>query len=237
MTIDGYYFTLTQEKPPILTLEEYEGLCCLRDRARRYSGAGDVLYLCLSSCSLLVQCAPDEEQTWQVRGYAFRKEHEPWLWVWLPTLVKILPWIASSGKSISLDEALVRQLAELEQKTPSALRESAQTWECEVGRRMRPYSVGFTRISPELYGDNGIRWYVMPEDGASDATIPTLSHEQIAACQPAYQAHDRIYVAPPRLFGSWRVKRGEQKAKLGAVDEATEWETFAQRVRASLKEL
>ena len=236
MTIDGYYFTLTQEKPKILTLEEYEGLCCLRDRAQKYGGAGDVLYLCLSTCSLLMMFTPDAEGL-QACGYAFRKEHEPWLWVWLPVLAAAADGMVRVKRDVRMDEALVQQLAELEQKQPSALRKSTQEWEREVGRQMQPYSVGFTRISPELYGDTGIRWYAIPEDSAPAAEPQMLTDEQIAACQSSYQAHDRTYVAPPRLFGSWRMTRDGEKAKLGAVDETVEWYAFAQRVREVLKEL
>ncbi|MDO5785070.1 MAG: hypothetical protein Q4P20_08410 [Eubacteriales bacterium] len=238
MRINGYHFLLTEEKHRFLTLAEHEGLCCLRDRARRYGGAGDVLYVCLSGCSLLVQFVPDEAGVLQATGFAFRKEHEPWLWVWLPVLVAAASGMTKVKKDISIDEALIDQLAELEQKRPSALLAGAQAFEHAVGRQMKPYSVGFTRIASELYGDDGIRWYPIQTDSApATAEVETIPAEQVKDCQPSYQAEDGAYVAPPRLFGSWRVTRGGEKAKLGAVEETTDWYAFAQRVRSALKDL
>lgn len=238
MKIDGYHFVLTEEKHRFLTLAEYESLCCLRDRAQKYGGAGDVLYLCLSSCSLLVQFVPGKDGRLQATGFAFRKAHEPWLWVWLPVLAAAAGGMMKVQKDISIDDAVVDQLAALERKQPSALLESAQAMERDVGRQMKPHSVGFTRIAAALYGDDGIRWYPIQTDRAPvTAETETLSAAQIADCQPSYQAHDAAYVAPPRLFGSWRVTQDGQRAKLGAVEESTDWYAFARRVRDTLKNL
>lgn len=238
MKIDGYHFVLTEEKHRFLTLAEYESLCCLRDRAQKYGGAGDVLYLCLSSCSLLVQFVPGKDGRLQATGFAFRKEHEPWLWVWLPVLAAAAGGMMKVQKDISIDDAVVDQLAALERKQPSALLASAQAMERDVGRQMKPYSVGFTHIAAAQYGDDGIHWYPIQTDRAPvTVETETIPAEQIADCQPSYQAHDAAYVAPPRLFGSWRVTQDGQKAKLGAVEESTDWYAFAQRVRDALKNL
>lgn len=238
MKITGYRFLLTEEKHRFLTLEEYESLCCLRDRARKYGGTGDVLYVCLSSCSALIQFVPDKDGVLQAVGFAFRKEQEPWLWTWLPVLVAAASGMTKVKQDISIDEALIEELVELEQKRPSALLASAQAMERDADRQMKPYSVGFTRISSALYGDDGIHWYPIQTDSVPTvAETETISAEQITDCQRSYQANDGVSIAPPRLFGSWRVIQDGKKAKLGAVEEITEWYTFAQRVRNTLKDL
>lgn len=241
MRINGYYFLLTEEKHRFLTLEEHEGLCCLRDRAQRYGGAGDVLYLCLSGCSLLVQFVPDGTGVLRACGLAFRKEHEPWLWIWLPVLVAAADgWngVKCDIDIINIDEDLIQELAALEQKRPSALLAGAQAFERAAGRQMKPYSVGFTRLSPALYGDDGIRWHRVQADSEPAAEeTPTISDGQIADCKPRYQASDNGYLAPPRLLGGWRVTQDGKKAKLGTVEETVDWYAFAARVREILRNL
>ena len=87
MTLTGFPFVLDPaDKHRLLTLEEHEGLCCLLDRARHYGGAGDIAFLCMSTCSLLVRFAPEKTGTWTVCGYAFQKAQEPWVWAYLPSL-------------------------------------------------------------------------------------------------------------------------------------------------------
>ena len=239
MTLTGFPFALDPaEKHRLLTLEEHEGLCCLLDRARHYGGAGDIAFLCMSTCSLLVRFAPAKNGTWSACGYAFQKAQEPWVWIYLPSLPGTL-LAPPSGKLLFHAENAEAADAWLERHDASLSRAAKQLAR-DAARQMHPYSVGFTHLDPALYADDGIHWYTLePSKAAEEHTIllpeqPAEPVDEAAETSDADAPADDVRIVPPRITKTWRVVRGEEKYKLGAVDETSDWYAFADRVRGAL---
>lgn len=234
MTLTGFPFVLDPaDKHRLLTLEEHEGLCCLLDRARHYGGAGDIAFLCMSTCSLLVRFAPEKTGTWTVCGYAFQKAQEPWVWAYLPSLPGTL-LAPPSGKLLFHAERADTADVWLERHDPS-LSHGARQLARDTARQMHPHSVGFTHLDPAVYADDGIHWYALePSKSAEEHTIllpqPPAREPEPADSMPA----DEIRIVPPRITKTWRVVRGEEKYKLGAVDETSDWYVFADRMRSAM---
>lgn len=223
MTLTGYPFTLQPgERHPLLAPEEHEGLCCLLERARHYGGAGDIVFLCLSGCALLLRFAPEQDGAWTARGYAFQKGQEPWVWVYLPAMLGTL--LAPPDGKLRFRAEQADAADEWLQRHDAALWDGAQRFARDTARQMHAHPVGFTRLDPSVYAEDSIRWYALtPARAAQDNTVilPPAAPEQ----------EDGLRIVPPRLTRTWRAVRGEEKYKLGPVDERSDWYDFAARVR------
>lgn len=231
MTITGYFFSLSPGKKfKLLTEQEQDGLFCLLDRARQYGGKNDILFLCLSNCSLLVQFLPDSSDTLKISGFAFQKKEEPWLWIWLPTLIGTVPDAVQLQKNISMKSERANAMAAWSKKHHPSLWDSAQQLKQDTLRRMQPYSVGFTSLSPSLYGDEGIHWYNV-EKHTEEANTRLLTLDDL----DRWQAEDHnIYISPPRLIGGWRAVQEDKKIKLGTIEPVSDWYSFAERIRKEI---
>lgn len=239
MTLTGFPFALEPaQKHHLLTLEEHEGLCCLLDRAQHYGGTGDIVFLCMSTCSLLVRFAPQPNGIWGVTGYAFQKVQEPWVWIYLPSLLGTVLNPPCGKLSFSVETAGAAD-GWLERHAP-ALRQGAQQFARDSARQMHAYSIGFTHLDPALYADSGIQWY--PLTPAHDAQEHTVTLPKPAQTEPdalsqentAFEQPDELHIVPPRIlpriFKTWRVRCGKEKYKLGTVEPISDWYDFADRI-------
>ena len=210
MTLTGYPFVLGKSSG--LTPAEQDGLFCLLERAKYFDAAGDILFLCLSSCSVLVRFAPDDQKRWQASGFAFPKGmEEPWIWLALP----------AGNLHISADH-----LPDGEQwlrRHDAALYDSVQQFRQDTEQQLHPHAVGFAQ-KPEIYGDDGIQWYPVASGRTMQARTPSVP---AVTCEPAEQ--DR-YLVPPRLLRGWRLVCGEEKKKLTAVEERNDWRTLYKKL-------
>ena len=239
MTLTGFPFAFDPaEKHRLLTLEEHEGLCCLLDRAQHYGGAGDMFFLCMSTCSLLVRISPEKTGIWTAHGYAFQKTQEPWVWLYLPALLGTLLAPPSGELHFPVENAdaasawLERHDAPLWHSAQQLIRDSA--------RHMHAYSIGFTHLPPEVYADDGIHWYtVEPAKEAEEHIIllpPTDAAHTTEAELDTAEVSDDVRIVPPRITKTWRIVRGEEKYKLGTVEQTSDWYPFADRVRSILSD-
>lgn len=229
MTLTGFPFLFDpNEKHRFLTLAEHEGLCCLLDRAQQFGGTGDVFFLCASTCSVLVRVSPDSSGTWHAAGYAFQKQQEPWVWLYLPSLLGTVLSIPASSGNLRFDTSARSQADEWLKRHDPALWRGAQQLARDTERRMHAYSIGFTHLDPSLYGDDGICWYRLePQKQAEDNTQELPQAE-------AADTDDSTYIVPPVITRTWRVRSNEEKFKLGTVEDTSDWYEFADRVRAAV---
>lgn len=231
MTLTGFPFLLNpSEKHRFLTLEEHDGLCCLLDRAQQFGGSGDIFFLCVSTCSLLVRISPDKTGIWRAAGFAFQKQQEPWVWLYLPSLLGTVLDISASPGNLYFRMETAAQADEWLKRQDAALSRSAQQLAHDAARQMHPHSIGFTHLDPSLYGDDGIQWYRLephaePEDDTP--VLPPVDRKSIP---------DGAYLVPPVITHTWRVVSDGEKIKLGTVDDVSDWYELADRVREILSE-
>ncbi|HBI64593.1 MAG TPA: hypothetical protein DDX51_05700 [Clostridiales bacterium] len=231
MTLTGYPFVLDPaERHRLLTAEEHEGLCCLLARARHFGGDGDVFFLCVSACSVLVRCAPDRSGTWQLSGYAFKKQIESWIWLYLPSLLGTVLQPPAGMLRFPIDQA--SQADAWLERHSRALRAAALQLERDAARQMHPYSVGFTRLDPSHYHDDGIRWYRLEPPQDAQAHTPALSAAETEAVRT--EPGEEIHLVPPVLTRRWHLVQGEHKLRFGALEETSDWDTFVRRVNSTL---
>lgn len=231
MTLTGFPFLLDPaEKHRLLTLQEHDGLCCLLDRAQQFGGTDDVFFLCMSTCSVLVRVSPDENGAWHAAGFAFQKQQEPWLWLYLPSLLGTVLDSAPSSGNLRFRIEAAAQADEWLKRHNLALWRGAQQLAHDTARQMHPYSIGFTHLDPSVYGDDGIQWYRLEPHKQEQDNTRELSAAEID------DTKDGAYIVPPLLTRTWRVLSDEEKMKLGPVDDTSDWYAFAHRVHAALSE-
>ena len=220
MTLTGYPFLLG--KSPDLTPAEQDGLFCLLERAKYFDAAGDILFLCLSSCSVLVRFAPDEQKRWQACGFAFHKGiEEQWVWLFLPALIGSVLTPPAGDLHFSADHA--QDGEQWLRRHQPALYDSVQQFKTDTETMLHPHTVGFAQ-KPEIYGDDSIVWYPVTSGRTIQARIPSVSS---VTCEPA---DDDRYLVPPKLLRGWRIVSGEQKQKLDAVEERNDWHAFYEKI-------
>lgn len=228
MKLTAYPFLLhPAEKNKLLTRAEHDGLCCLLDRAKYFGGDGDVLFLCMSTCSVLVRFAPDQAGIWCASGFAFQKQMEQWAWLYLPSLLGTVLTPHTGNLQFRIDTAA--QADEWLQRHDAALAAAAQHLKHDTARQMHPYSVGFTHLDPSVYGDDSIVWYTLEPQKQAESNIETHS---AVDCTP--KDGDAV-ITPPKLLRGWRILQGDDAIKLSCVSETENWYTFAARVRQAIK--
>ena len=224
MKLTGYPFLLKPaEKHKLLTRAEQDGLCCLLDRAKHFGGDGDVLFLCLSSCSVLLRISSDET----VSGFAFQKQMEQWAWLYLPSLLGTVLTPHTGELRFRIDTA--EQAEQWLQRHDAALFSGAQQLKHDTARQMHPHSVGFTHLDPSVYGDTGITWYALQPQKKSEANT---QHMEAVMCEPD---DTDAFLAPPKLLRGWRILRGDDTIKLRSVDDTEDWYSFAARIHDAME--
>ena len=231
MKLTGEPFLLdATQKNKNLTQAEHEGLCALLDRCKRFGGTGDVLFLCLSTCSLLVRFHSDEQQHWQAHGFIFQKKVESYIWIYLPVLVgTVLTPYKNQPLKFPINSA-----AQSEQwfyRQDCALFAAARQFKHDSEQQLHPYSIGFTHIDPSFYGDDGIIWYPILSESQSPEYIETI---------PAVSGENNdcdAYLVPPKLLRGWRILQDENKIKLDAIDQATDWYSLWEQMQQAIQQI
>lgn len=232
MTLTGFPFVFDPMRShALLTPDEHDGLCCLLARAQHYGGAGDVVFLCLSGCSALVRFAPEHDGGWRAAGYAFQKQQEPWVWLYLPSLLGTVCEAPSADGHLRFRVDTAARTDDWLERSDPALWRGARRLADDTARQLQPYCVGFTHLDPARYGDAGIRWYRLTPHREAEAHVPALDKAEMDDCRPLFEADSGVRIVPPRVTQTWRVARGDQKARLGPVDRQTDWYAFVDRVR------
>ncbi len=237
MKLSAYPFVFDpSERSRLLSQDEHDGLSCLLDRARQFGGEDDIFFLCMTTCSVLVRFARGGDTgALTASGFAFRKQQESWVWLYLPSLLRAVFEDVPDEKHVSFcTEDAPKFDAWLSHRQPQLFR-SAQQFACDTARQIHPYSVAWTHISPSQYSDDGIAWYTLPARRGEEEHICRQQPEDVTRCLEEGE-DDGTRIVPPTVTRTWRVVRDGEKHKLGRVDDVCDWYGFARSVREALEE-
>lgn len=234
MNLSAFPFVFDpSERHRWLSSDEHAGLRCLLDRAQHFGGGDDIFFLCLTTCSLLVRFVPDKKTgRLSAFGFAFKKQQESWIWLYLPQLLRIVFAAPPNEDKVRLMTEDTPQFDTWLAQHQPQLHACAQQFARDTARQMHPYSVAFSHIDPSLYGDIGIRWYAIAPPAGTEQPVPCLQPEDMHDF-PA-QSDSGAVITPPVITRTWRVVDGDERHKLGRIDDISDWYTFERRVRRHL---
>lgn len=223
---------------PWLTPAEHDGLCCLIDRAQQFGGTEDIFFLCVSSGSIAVRLQRDAHtDALLVSGFACKKQHEPWLWIYLPSALRMLFQQPIANETMQFHTEDAPKFDAWLQQQQRGLWDGIQKFARNSARSMHPYSIAFTHIDPSLYSDGSIHWYSILPYIEAEESIQQQFPQTLETYRDEFKDDEAVRIVPPIITRTWRLTVGDEYTKLGRIGETSDWYELRDTIRDLLSEI